>query len=93
MKLEAHAVLPLLRPVPSTQDTSAICWRRQLQLRYDDVGDEVLAAALAHMPCLQVDAVIHSCLWLRHPCRQCDSIVVGEAVQLAKHYVMRVAAA
>ena len=32
------------------------------------MGDEVLAAALAHVPCLQVDAVICSCLWLWHPC-------------------------
>jgi hypothetical protein len=30
---------------------------RRLLLTRDDVGDEVLAAALAHMPCLQVDAL------------------------------------
>ena len=40
--------------------TAATCCRRQLQLHHHEMGDKVLAAALAHMPCLQVDAVICS---------------------------------
>ena len=40
--------------------TAAMCRHRQLQLYHLQMGDEVLAAALAHMPCLQVDAVINS---------------------------------
>ena len=44
--------------------TTTLCRHRQLQLHYDDVGDEVLAAALAHMPCLQVIVLICSDLWI-----------------------------
>ena len=51
---------------PSRQLTAAMCRHRQLQLHYHQVEDEVLAAALAHLPCLQVAAVTCSCLWLRH---------------------------
>ena len=43
-----------------------VATHRHLQLKFDDVGDEVMAAALAHMPCLQVVALICSCLQHLH---------------------------
>lgn len=39
---------------------------RHFRLEFDDVGDKDMAAALAHMPCLQVVALICSCLQHLH---------------------------